>query len=69
MAGLGEHPEIEWAMRTGYPSWQQPDGTLYCPACERELEPEETVYVDRYGDVIGCEYRLSARSAEDDLEE
>lgn len=23
--GLPDHPEVEWALRTGYPSWMQED--------------------------------------------
>ena len=31
---LPDHPEIEWAMRTGYPSWNQPK---CCDRCGEEL--------------------------------
>lgn len=48
MWGCPDHPEIEWALRTGYPSWmQEGDGneadedSLYDERRERELFEEE----------------------------
>lgn len=40
-----EHPEIGWAERTGYPSWNQPK-SLICDDCGNEIEDGE-VYEDR----------------------
>ena len=40
-----QHPEITWAERTGYPSWNQPK-THYCEECGENLEGKE-VYADR----------------------
>lgn len=36
---LREHPEIESAIRTGYPTWKQPK-THYCEECGAELDEE-----------------------------
>lgn len=32
-----EHPEIDWALRTGYPSWNQWQ-PIYCDLCGDEIE-------------------------------
>ena len=45
-----DHPEIENALRTGYPHGE-PDYP-HCPICDFEAE---TFYKDSMGDVIGCE--------------
>lgn len=37
---LPDHPEIEWALRTGYPSWQQP-ASHYCEECGKNLDHED----------------------------
>ena len=43
---IPEHPEIECAMRTGYPSWEQEvDEPIYCGECGRRLDEDEV-----YGD-------------------
>lgn len=41
-----EHPEISWALRTGYPSWKQEmpeedEDALYDESRERELFGED----------------------------
>jgi hypothetical protein len=41
---IGDHPEIEYAMRTGYPSWNQPV-QYYCEECGRDIT-DETAYED-----------------------
>ena len=33
---IGDHPDIECAMRTGYPSWNQPI-TYLCEECGRDI--------------------------------
>ena len=38
-----QHPEITWAERTGYPSWNQPQ-EIRCEACGEFIEDE--VYED-----------------------
>ena len=38
-----EHPEITWALRTGYPSWMQEND---CDEDEEEFEEPETVFED-----------------------
>ena len=37
MIDLREHPDIEWAHRTGYPSWNQPK-SHYCEECGECLD-------------------------------
>ena len=39
-----EHPEITWALRTGYPSWNQPK-EVFCDWCGNDIYDEE-VYED-----------------------
>jgi hypothetical protein len=39
MCTLLEHPEVEWALRTGYPSWMQEE--------TREEFDEDAAYEDR----------------------
>lgn len=47
-----EHPEIRWIERTGYPSWNQPNGYNHysCQMCGDVLDLDE-VYED-----VGYEY-------------
>lgn len=45
MFDLPDHPEIECAMRTGYPSWNQPK-EIRCEACGDVIEDD--VYEDEY---------------------
>lgn len=43
-----EHPEIGWAMNTGYPSWNQPkDDSIYCEECGKDITNKD-VYCDEY---------------------
>lgn len=44
MTNLREHPDIEWAHRTGYPKWNQPR-SYYCEECGICLD-DETAYED-----------------------
>jgi hypothetical protein len=50
MRDIPDHPEIECAMRTGYPSWgQEEDNRTYCGECGCELDDEDNVYTtDHY---------------------
>ena len=41
-----EHPDITSALRTGYPSWDQPE-SVFCGECGKCID-DETVYGDRY---------------------
>ena len=53
--GVGDHPEIRCAQRTGYPSWkQEEDDTVYCGECGREIEEGEDTYECRTHSVL-CE--------------
>ena len=40
-----QHPEITWAERTGYPSWNQPrDNEIYCEECGKDITHEDVYY-------------------------
>ena len=54
---LPDHPEIEWAMRTGYPSWKQPE-SHYCGECGICLDHEDE-YEDAQHEYL-CESCLLA---------
>lgn len=42
---LPDHPEIVSAMRTGYPTWNQPnDDVEYCCECGRRIKEDEETY-------------------------
>lgn len=47
---LPDHPDITWAMRTGYPSWNQPIEDT-CEICGEELSSDDT-YEDHDHDKI-----------------
>jgi len=49
---MRDDPRIEWAERTGFPAWGQPE-EYPCPVCG-STEAEE-FYVDSTGDVVGCD--------------
>ena len=38
-----QHPDITWAERTGYPSWNQPTWDT-CEVCGDELSVDDTYY-------------------------
>ena len=42
-----QHPEITWAERTGYPSWNQPVDVV-CDNCDEIIDDE--VYEDEYNE-------------------
>ena len=48
---IPDHPEIVSAMRTGYPSWNQPE-SIYCGECGECLDDED-VY-ESYGHEFLC---------------
>jgi hypothetical protein len=49
MMGL-DHPEVESALRTGYPTWNQPK-TIYCEECGRDITDEEQ-YEDEHHEFL-----------------
>ncbi len=51
---LREHPDIQYAHRTGYPSWGQPE-IVHCCECGEEIEGD--IYEDEQN-VSLCEYCL-----------
>jgi hypothetical protein len=51
-----EHPEIDWAIRTGYPSWNQPR-ELRCDNCGDIIDDE--VYEDEYNESLCLDCLLS----------
>ena len=54
---LGDHPDIVWAERTGYPSWNQPK-SIYCEECGKCLD-DEPVYESGVHDCL-CDECLLA---------
>ena len=52
MSDLREHPDIEWAHKTGYGSHNQPKST-YCEECHKCLDDEDE-YEDATHDFL-CE--------------
>lgn len=55
MANCPDHPVIANMERTGYPDGEAPQNPR-CPVCGDECE---AVYLDRAGDVAGCDCCLS----------
>ena len=53
-----DHPEVENAIRTGYPHGE-PKYPV-CPVCGYECD---TVYLDMDGDIIGCSECVKTKSA------
>lgn len=56
MFTIPDHPEIAMAMRTGYPSWNQPSETR-CDNCGCVIEDE--VYEDEYNETLCLDCLLS----------
>lgn len=52
---MRDHPDIEWAQRTGYPSWNQPNPYV-CEKCGEEIEFNEC-YEDENHEVL-CDFCL-----------
>lgn len=44
-----QHPEITWAEKTGYPSWNQPKD-IHCDECGDIIDDE--VYEDEYHETL-----------------
>lgn len=51
---MREHPDIEWAERTGYPKWNQPK-LYHCDRCGDEIDGD--IYEDDFYDCL-CELCL-----------
>ena len=47
---IPNHPEIDKAIKTGYPSWNQPQ-SQYCEECGKCLD-DETIYEDVTNDYL-----------------
>lgn len=45
-----DHPDIEFALKTGYPRWNQPK-SHYCEECGKCLD-DEVAYVDTEHDYL-----------------
>lgn len=58
MNDIGNHPEIENALRTGYPHGEP--NYPHCPVCGEECEE---IHFDRYGAISGCDGCTKTRSA------
>jgi hypothetical protein len=45
-----QHPEITWAERTGYPSWNQPkdDEEIYCEECGKDITHRDVYYDEHH---------------------
>jgi hypothetical protein len=57
-----QHPEITWAERTGYPSWNQPVDVV-CDCCGEIIEGE--VYEDEYNECLCLDCLLKLHLKED----
>ena len=55
---IGDHPAIQNALATGFS-----DGVRYWPHCPVCGEECDTLYIDRYGEVFGCEECVETRDA------
>lgn len=54
-----DHPVICNLERTGYPNGKEPVYPI-CPVCGEECE---TIYVDMYGQHIGCDICVTTKDA------
>lgn len=53
-----EHPEITWAERTGYPSFNQPMA-IYCCECGNDITDEDIYEDEEYASLCeNCLKRL-----------
>lgn len=56
---IPEHPTITNMERTGFPDGKEPDYPI-CPVCFEECED---IYMDKYGDVFGCDQCVQRKDA------
>ena len=64
MKQIADHPDIQWAERTGYPSWNQPkEHAEYCGECGRVIDDGEDTYETEYYSILceDCLKRLHKR--------
>lgn len=61
MMNIPDHPVIANMERTGHPDGREPKPPR-CPVCDKEFE---TLYKDRYGDVVGCDCCMTTVDAWD----
>lgn len=54
-----EHPDIAWMRKTGYPRDYEEPKEYTCPECGKE--PDEYIYRDRHGDIIGCDRCITSQ--------
>ena len=45
---IPDHPDIRDIERTGYPSWNQPDETIYCERCGKEISDEDQFQMNHW---------------------
>ena len=62
MMNIPDHPEITWAERTGYPSWNQPS-EIRCDNCGDIIDGE--VYEDEYNESLCLDCLLKLHLKED----
>lgn len=65
MMNIPDHPVIANMERTGHPDGREPKPPK-CPVCDEEFE---TIYKDKYGDVVGCDCCVTTADAWDYEEE
>ncbi len=56
-----QHPVITNMELTGYPDGKEPTYP-HCPICQRECE---TIYLDKDGNIVGCDECVDTRDAWD----
>ena len=59
---MRDHPDIEAALRTGYPPGKG-EGGWKCPVCGEELGPDDSVYMN-WREVIGCRFCVEVKEAQ-----
>lgn len=52
-----DHPDIEWACRTGYGQHHQPE-PLHCERCECTLDDDDEMYSDEHYELLCLECLL-----------
>ena len=60
---MRDHPDIEAALRTGYPAGHRASKRV-CPVCGEDLNPGDTVY-ENWREVIGCQHCIDAKEAQE----
>ena len=60
MQDLPDDPRIRDAEMNGMPPYDDPDSL--CPICGKECE---TIYTDKFGDVVGCDECITLWEADE----